>query len=551
MKNYIIEYYEKIESGEINACKRIKQQYAKLVDDIKNPKSPYIFDLELANKPIEFIETFCCQAQGTKIGTPLKLQLFQKAKFQAIFGFVHEETKLRKYKSVTTIEGRKNGKTTENAALSLFMLIGDGEGSAECYFIATALKQAYKGFEEAYKMVTQSPMLTKHLKKRKSDLYYATTFSKLQPLASSTGSLDGLNSHYVCIDELAAIKDRDVFDLMVQSTSSREQALISSISTNGFVRDNIFDSEYQYACDVLDGKVPDEQHLSFIYELDHIDEWLDEDCWIKSNPGIDFIKKREELRRFVEKAKTDSSFKPTVLVKDFNMKQTNSLSWLSWETLNNEDTFDIVEMGFKYGILGFDKSETTDLTAATLLLMRPNDDTIYSHSMYWLPSMTLEERSKEDSVPYDLWERQGLLCTSGDYKINMNDVLKWAVEIREQYGIYILWCGYDPWHVDDSTLENFESEFGKNSMIVIRQGAVTLSEPMKNFEADLRAKLINYNNNNITKMCFANTQIKVDSNGNIAPVKGRDKRKRIDGTISHLCAYTILQDRKNDYMNMI
>ena len=105
---YIEEYYQKILSGEINACHRIKQVYAKLVDDLYNPKGEFIFDLELANKPIIFIETFCKQAQGA-MGTTLKLELFQKAKLQAIFGFVHKDTGLRKYKEVLTIEGRKNG----------------------------------------------------------------------------------------------------------------------------------------------------------------------------------------------------------------------------------------------------------------------------------------------------------------------------------------------------------------------------------------------------------------------------------------------------------
>lgn len=551
MTNYILEYWDKIDSGEIVACRRIKQQYEKLVDDIKNPKEPFVFDLELANKPIEFIETFCMQAQGKNMGKPLLLELFQKAKLQAIYGFVHKDTKLRQYREVMTIEGRKNGKTTENAAIALFMLVGDGEGSGESYFIATKKDQANKGFDEAYKMVSQSPMLNKYVKKRKTDLYFHPTYSKIQSLASDSNSLDGLNSHFVTVDELAAIKDRNIYDVMKQSTSSREQSLVSSISTNGFVRESIYDSQYEYACDVLDGKIKDNRFLSFLYELDHRDEWVDEDCWIKPNPGIDTIKKRDELRSFVEKAKVDASFKPTVLVKDFNLKESSSTAWLSMDKLDNTATFDIKEMGFRYGIGGFDMSETTDLTAATVLCMKPGDSQIYSHSMYWLPERTLLDRAKEDNIPYDLFNRQGILRTSGEYKIDMRDVLKWFVELREEFDIYLSWIGYDRWHVDDSLLAEFEGMFGKGSMIPIRQGAITLSTPMKSFEADLDAKVINYNNNNLTKMCFANTEIKVDTNGNIAPVKGRDLRKRIDGTISHLNAYTILQDKKTDYLNII
>lgn len=549
--NYIVEYYEKIMSGEINACKRIKQQYQVVYDWLTNPEPGYEFDIKLAMKPIEFIESLCMQAQGTKMGQPLELDLFQKAKMQAVFGFVHKETRMRQITEVMDIRARKNGKTTENSALSLYMLAGDGEGSAEIYFIATKKDQANKGYKECYKMVAQSPALSKYIRKRKTDLYFEATFSHIEALASDSNSLDGLNAHFVTVDELAAIKDRNIYDVMKQSMSSREQGLISSISTNGFVRDSIYDSQYEYACNVLDGKIRDIHFLAFIYELDHRDEWEDESCWIKANPGLGTIKKTEELRKFVEKAKVDASFKPTVLVKDFNLKQTGSTAWLRWEQLENEETFDLPNMGFNYAIGGFDKSETTDLTAAVALMQKPDDPTIYIAPMFWLPEQLIEKRAHEDQIPYDLFERMGILRPSGKYKIDMKDVLKWFVELREEYDIYIPWIGFDPWHVDDSTLADFESHFGKNSMIKVRQGPITLSAPMKELEADLTNKRINYNDNQLMKMCLANTEIKVDTNANIAPVKSRDPRKRIDGTIALLCAYVVYQDRKNEYQNMI
>lgn len=379
---------------------------------------------------------------------------------------------MRQITEIMDIRGRKNGKTTENSALSLYMLVGDGEGSAEVYFIATKLDQAKKGFKECHKMVAQSPDLSKYIRKRKTDLYFEATFSHIEALASDSNSLDGLNGHFITVDELAAIKDRNIYDVMKQSMSSREQGLISSISTNGFVRDSIYDS------------------------LDHRDEWLDESCWIKANPGLGTIKKTEELRKFVDKAKVDAA-------------------------------------------------------SAGVLLRKRDDDEIYFACMFWLPEQSIMQRANEDQIPYDLFERLGILRPSGQYKIDMKDVLKWFVELREDFDIYIPWIGYDPWHVDDATLEDFESHFGKNSMIKVRQGAVTLSTPMKELEADLSNHIINYNNNQLLKMSLANTEIKVDSNSNIAPVKSRDTRKRIDGTIALLNSYTVYLDRKNDYLNMI
>lgn len=552
---YIEEYYNKIVSGEIIACKRIKQVYTMLVDKIKNPEKydPWIFDEELANDPIIFIEEFCKQAQG-ELGAPLELLLFQKAKHQAVYGFVHKETGLRQYQEVLDIRGRKNGKTTELAADELYMLVGDGEGSPEVYNIATKLDQAKKGFNECYKMIQQSPELNKTLKKRKSDIYCPFNYGSLQALASNSNGLDGLNSHMVTIDELAAIKNRDIYDLMKQSMSSRRQPLLNCITTNGFVRNSIFDAQYEYACKVLDGKVKDDRFLAFIYELDDRDEWDKEEMWIKANPGLGVIKGYDFLRGFVNKAKEDPSFKPTVMVKDFNLIENSIVRWLKWEEINNEKTFNIKEMGFKYGIGGFDLAETTDLAAAKVLCMRPDDPNIYVISMYFIPEEKLnqEEDNKEgDNVPYRLWEKQGLLKVCPGNKVNKYHMLEWFKEVRDELDIYIPWIGYDDWHVDDSLYEAYVSEFGKEAMIKVRQGVYTLSFPMKELKADLGVSKIIYNNNPIDKWCLSNLQVKTDINGNIQPVKGVDNRQRIDGAVALIIGYVVLLDKMTEYQNMI
>lgn len=552
---YIEEYYNKIMSGEIVACKRIKQVYSMLVDKLHHPKKyePWVFDEECANDSIEFIETFCKQAQGD-LGAPLELMLFQKAKHQAVFGFVHRDTLMRQYREVLDIRGRKNGKTTELACDELYMLVGDGEGSPEVYNIATKLEQAKKGFNECCKMIQQSPSLSKHLKKRKSDIYFPLNYGSLQALASNSNGLDGLNSHMVTIDELAAIKNRDIYDLMKQSMSSRRQPLLNCITTNGFVRNGIFDAQYEYACKVLDGKVKDDRFLAFIYELDDRDEWDKEECWIKANPGLGVIKGFDYLRDFVNKAKADPAFKPTVMVKDFNMKENSATTWLRWHELNNEETFDIKSMGFRYGIGAFDLAETTDLSAAKLFCMKPNDENIYVISMYFIPEEKLnkEEDNKDgDSVPYRLWKKQGLLRICPGNKVNKYHMLEWFKEMRDEFDIYIPWIGYDPWHVDDSLEEAYKNEFGRESMIVVRQGKFTLSSPMKELKADLEAKRVIYNNNPIDKWCLSNMEVQSDINGNIQPIKGMDSRKRIDGGVALIIGYVVLKDKMSEYENMI
>ena len=550
---FIEEYYNEIMSGNIVACHRIKQVYSMLMDKLYNRKDNWVFNEEYANRPIEFIETFCKQSQG-ELGSNIELMLFQKAKHQAVFGFVDENTGFRQYQEVLDIRGRKNGKTTELACDELYMGVGDGEGSPEVYNVATKKEQAHKGFNECYKMVQQSKELNKHVRKRKSDLYIPFNYGTIQALSSNTNGLDGLNAHMVTIDELAAIKNRDLYDLMKQSMGSRDQPLLNCITTNGFIRDNIFDAQYDYACGVLDGKIKDDRFLPFIYELDDKDEWDKEEMWIKANPGLGVIKKYDYLRQNVYKAKNDPAFKATVMVKDFNMKENSASAWLRYDELNNETKFNVTEMGFRYGIGCFDLAETTDLASANVFCKRRNDDNIYCISMYWIPEekLNLLETNKEDDmVPYKLWEQQGLIRVCPGNKVNKYDMLNWFKEIKDEYDIYIPWIGYDPWHVDDSLLQAYQDEFGKDSMIKVRQGVYTLSAPMKEMKADLKANKIIYNNNPIDKWCLSNMEIKTDINGNIQPIKGVDNRKRIDGGVSKIIGYVVLKDKESEYDSLI
>ncbi len=216
------------------------------------PPGEYHFDFDIAKRHIDFIEKFCKIPSG-RIGAPLKLELFQKARFQAIFGFV-DDNNIRQYNECLIVEGRKNGKTTETAAIEIDLLVNDREGAPQIYNVATMRDQATLGFAACHKMVQQSPLLSKHIKKRASDLYFKQNFGFIKALASNTNSLDGLDVHGGVIDELAAIKNRDIYDLVKQAMGARRQPLLFCITTNGFIRNGIFDAQYDYAAGILEEK---------------------------------------------------------------------------------------------------------------------------------------------------------------------------------------------------------------------------------------------------------------------------------------------------------
>ena len=543
-------YFTQVLDGRIVSCEKIKQAAEMILNRLYNPQQ-YHFDYDIAKHHIDFIEKFCKQPSG-KIGKPLKLELFQKARLETIYGFV-DDNDIRQYNEVLIIEGRKNGKTTETAAVEIDLLCNDGEGAPQVYNVATARDQATLGFNAAHKMVKQSPYLKKHIRKRASDLYAAFNMGFIKALASNVNSLDGLDTHGATIDELGAIKNRDIYDLVKQSMGAREQPLLFCISTNGFVREGIFDAQYKYAEGVLSGKIEDIHFLPLIYELDSIEEWDNPDCWIKANPGLGTIKSWDYLRQSVEKAKKDESYKPTVMVKDFNMKQTSISAWLKYEEFNNEDTFKPEKGLFRYGIGGMDAADSVDLNAAKVLCVKKDDPTIYVRQMYWLPEKVIEESNRRgrDNAPYQLWKEQGLLRTVSGNRVDKRVMLDWFCEIQEEEDIYILYIGYDPWHIDDATLREFQNAFGEKTMIPVRQGVKSLSQPMKNLKADLQIKRINYNNNPIDKWCFFNTNIKKDVNGNIQPIKGLDSRERIDGTLALIDGYKVYEDKYDELMSIV
>ena len=491
-------YGVEVLDGKIAAGEKIKREYEKLLYELYHP-SRWHFDEDRALRPIKFIEAFCKQSQG-KIGKPIKLQLYQKAMIEAAYGFIDDEN-IRRYQEVLNIIGRKNGKTTLLSCLQLYMLIADGEGAPECYQIATARDQALKGFTECCNMVRQSKTIARHVRKRQSDLYCDVNMGFIKALASNTNSLDGLNGHCIVIDELAAIKNRDIYDLMKQSMSARSQPMLWCITTNGFVRNSIYDSQYEYAAHVLEGTIKDERFLPIIYELDNREEWADPGKWIKANPGLGTIKDEDFLAGCVEKAKSDDTFRPTVMVKDFNVTENSDAAWLSWEDLTNDEAIP-EDAVFRYGIGGMDAADSVDLNSAKLICMRPGDQRIYVQSMYWIPQSKLDrtkDRHHPDDVPYEIWIARGLMQVVPGNKVPKQVFFDWFVEMRDKEDIWPYRIAYDPWHIDDSLLLRFRQEFGASTMVPIRQGVATLSQPMKDLKADFQAKNIVYGSNPIDK----------------------------------------------------
>lgn len=542
--NYILEYRNAINSGEIIASKRVTMQYERLVKDMANHEQ-YVFDEKKANKPIAFIETFCRHSKGKWAGQPIELELFQKAYISALFGFIDKETGYRRFQETFFLVARKNAKTTLMAGIALYMLIADGEGGADIFSLASKREQAKLLFDEAHNMVLQSPNLSKHLKKRKSDLYFPAAFSKMMPLGKNSNTLDGLSGHLIVIDEVHSISDRNIYEVMKQSMSARTQPILAMITTAGTVRGSIYDDMYEYACNVIDGTFQDERFLPILYELDEKSEWDNPSAWGKANPALGTIKRLDDLEQKVQRAKNNPNELTGLLTKDFNIRETNAKAWLPFDVINNPETFELERFRNCYAIGGADLSITTDLSCATFLFVDKETEQRYVHQMYWLPEESLQRRVEIDKIPYDKWYQQGLLRLCRGNTINYSDITAWFLEMMNGYGITPLWIYYDSYSarywVDEMEMYGFK-------MIRCIQGAKTLSLPMQQLGADLEAKKIIYNNNPILKWCLTNTGIETDRNGNIVPIKSQSPKMRIDGAASLLDAYVGLMDHYEEFL---
>lgn len=554
-----VAYMDFVLSGEVVACEKITKLCRMMRPRIEGGYKCWRYDPEAAKRPVEFIERFCCNPQG-RPGQHLVMQPYQLNAIELTFGFV-DENGLRQFNELMWVMARKQGKTTLMAALALYMLMADREGSPQCYSAATSKDQASLLYGAMLSMVRQSPALSKRLHKgiipsRSQDgLIFRANDGYFTPLSSQTRNLDGLNVHFAAIDELAAITNRDTYDLVKQATSSREQPLIVEITTNGFERDNLFDQQYAYARQLLDGSVEDDHFLPVIYELDSREEWTDERMWYKANPGLGTVKKLETLRGFYTKARQDPSFLPTFMTKDMDVPENKASAWLRYDEAVNRETFDMAEMGFRYGVFGYDASDSIDLTAAKCLMMRPDDDRIYELSMYWLPEAALEEhrrsglRKSRDNVPYDIWERQGLIRIVPGNKVDHRVVFEWMAEVRDELDVYPFALGYDPWHLTDDSWQDMARQFvGRKRLEEVRQGAKTLSAPMKQIRADFAAGRIVDNDNPVNQWCRMNVSVTADRNDNIMPCKANGASGRIDGFACELGAYIALMRHWDEYL---
>ena len=384
--------------------------------------------------------------------------------------------------------------------------------------------------------------------KRKKGKFSYQNKAKIKKLSAKTGAKEGKNVDFAIVDEVHEMKDDSLVRPIKQSMSTKDEPLYIEITTEGFTEDGYLDKRLADARRVLKGELYRPRWLIWLYTQDSETEiWQDRRTWVKSNPNLGVCKKWAYLDELIEEAKTDSATRAFMLAKDFNIKQSNAHAWLQQSEIINLDTFDLKDFTGAFYLSGNDFAETTDLCASTILLKKPDDRRTYLHTRYWIPESKL--RNSPDDVDYLAWQRAGYLTIVPGNAVESSMIADWHFQLLEEYDLKPYRSGYD-----NRFAKDFQSRyallFGDKITINVPQEAKVLNNPMRTLEADLRDKLVIYQNNPICFWCFCNTGIKLDNLGRVIPVK-LHQTKRIDGTSSKIIAYAMLEWFRAEFMDLV
>lgn len=540
-RNRIDAYARAVVAGKVPAGKFHRLACARHLEDVKRQGSkgfPYQFDLARAERFFRFAERLR-HYKGSWAGQLIVLSDCQQLRLGSLFGWVHTETGLRRFRKAYNELARKQGKSLEAAIVALYVTFFDGEAGAEGYVAATKREQAKIVFTNAKKLV-QSSGLKSRIAVRVGNLHRADTDSKLEPLGADHDSTDGLNPNLLIIEEFHAHKTRGMIDVLETATGARDQPVIYEITTAGTDPLSPCGVEHDYACKILEGVLQNDRFFAFIAHADVAqtpdgkdDDPFKESTWRKANPHYGISVKPEDMRIEALEAKHRPSALAAFKQKRLNIWVNSATPWLNLSGWRKGQT--VWSDAFRAALearpcyAGLDLSSKTDLVAAVRLVPPTEADPKWYLLPYFLtPEEGLEDREHQARAPYQQWVDEGLLDTNSGPRIDHAHILRTIVAWPGQ----VERLGFDPWNIGNlaTDLMSAWADDEGTRVIEVPQNMTQLSEPSKEFEALVLAGLIDAGGDPIMTWMVSNAVAIRDSNDNLRPTKDPKKsRGRIDG----------------------
>ncbi|MBR2854511.1 MAG: terminase large subunit [Clostridia bacterium] len=537
------EYWNEIQSGGVNVGKWIRQLYEVILKGIEDGRWQY--DDRLAENAIRFIERFCHHYKGKLAPRRIRLDLWEKAAISLIFGIVDAEGK-RQFTEVFWVIGRKQGKTLLAAAIATYMAYAAGEFGSELYMLAPKIDQSdlvYSAVEFNVNAEPELQSITRSTKYR--GLMIQETNTTIKKLAFSSKKSDGYNPMFFVADEVAAwpgVNGLRQWEVMVSGTGARSEPLGMAISSGGYENEGLFDELMKRSTGFLMGNSREQHILPIIYMIDDPEKWDDLKELEKSLPGLGVSVSEEFIRKEIDVAHESASKLTEFKVKYTNLKQNLSTAWLRAEDINKAFGFHkpLEELKNHYTVGGVDLSQSVDLTSACILT--EVDGILWVHSHFWLPNKRLEEATRRDNIPYEIYIKKGFLSLSGEEFINHDDVVQWFMNLVKEYKIYPLQIGYDRWSSQEVVQKLTQKSFHMDS---VTQG-FNLSNVSDIFEGMLReGRIRDMDDNDLLKIHLADAAQQMESNAEQAHPRKKlvkiSKNAHVDGCAALLDALAMRQ----------
>lgn len=552
--SFLLEYHARIECGEIIVGQELWLELENLKNDFLN--DAYFYDTDDARIRMDFMERCIRLTKSPYYNQPMKLMLWQKALIEAIYSFKMSDTTLDRFKKVLLLIARKNTKSETCSAMGLTEFVVGNPGS-DLVCSSNDDNQSsitYDAIDTMRQLIDPDDLDTK---RNQRFILNKITNSKIFKLSERTRNKEGRNIDFAIVDEVHEMKENIIVKSIEQSQSLKDNPKLILITTEGFVVDGYLDSELIKARKIIAGEdesISAQRYLPWLYTQDSEQEiWQNRRSWVKSNPTLGIVKKWDYLDEQVDVAKKSKADRIFVLSKDFNIKQNSNESWLNIEDYEYTAIYDLEDFRGAYCLGAVDLSETTDLTCAKILMMKPDDKIKYVHTMYFIPESKLEDSDDwHAGARYKQWAEKGYITITEGNDIDLASVADYFYKLYLEYDIKLIKCGYDQRFSKDwiNRMEDYGWTKANGDLILILQNAQTLSNAMKLCEADFKHQLINYNENPIDKWCLKNAGIKVDDRGQCLCVK-QETAKRIDGAVTFIILYEMYRRYRTEYRQII
>ena len=552
--SYLLEYHARIESGEIIVGRELWAELERLREDILS--EAYIYDTDDALLRMDFMENCIRLTKSPYYNKPMVLMLWQKAFIEAVYSFKMSDTTFRRFKKVLLLIARKNTKSETCSALGLSEFFLGNEG-ADIVCSSNDDNQASIIYDsiDTMRLLIDPDELDTHRNQR--FLLNKNTNSKIFKLSDRTRNKEGRNIDVAFLDESHEMKDNVIAKSIEQSQSLKDEPLFINLTTEGFITDGYLDNELKKARAIINGEddgIMAERTLPWLYTQDSEAEiWQNPKSWVKSNPSLGIVKKWEYLEEQIDLAKNSKSDRIFVLSKDFNIKQNSAVSWLNLEEYDYKAVYNLEDFKGCICLGAVDLSETTDLTSAKILMMRPGDRTKYIYSMYFIPESKLDDSDdRQAGAKYKEWAAEGYITITEGNDIDLAVVADWFYSLYKDYNIKLWKCGYDQRFAKDwiNRMELYGWSKASDDLVMILQNAQTLSNAIKLLEADFNHQLVNYNDNPVDKWNLGNASIKVNDLGQCLLVKS-EPSKRIDGAVCKAILYEMYRQYRTEFREMI